>query len=106
VVAFASILVAFMSLNASATADLQFVGAFPVYRGLFLLALQAWLWGVVVWVCEAHHINYVFVLNADTRTALRHQHALMVRSRHNVGALLIWCFCQCGKTCLCDASCD
>ena len=80
VVAFASILVAFMSLNASATADLQFVGAFPVYRGLFLLALQAWLWGVVVWVCEAHHINYVFVLNADTRTALRHQHALMVRA--------------------------
>jgi hypothetical protein len=43
-----------------------------------LFALQAWLWGVIILICERHHINYQFVLDADPRTVLTHQQVFLV----------------------------
>lgn len=80
VVAMLATLTAFLTIDPNVNTIPQFLGAFPVFRGLFLLASAGWLWGGVVAVCERVHINHRFVIDADPRTALTAQQIFLLSS--------------------------
>ncbi len=62
-----------LTLNPAAKTVPRFLAALPVLRGAALFIFTAWMWAAVVYACQQAHVNYVFVLDADPRTALNYQ---------------------------------
>jgi hypothetical protein len=47
-----------------------FTAAFPVFRGVMLITILIWCWGMCVFCYEKYRISYVFILQADPSTHL------------------------------------
>jgi len=48
------------------------VASAPLFRVLFAVTLVLYCWGAVLYACEYYGVNFVFILNADVRSALSH----------------------------------
>ena len=48
-----------------------FYAVFPMYRMIFLIVWHMWLWGIVIFLCRKHRINYPFILQADQSSSLK-----------------------------------
>jgi hypothetical protein len=54
----------------------RLLAVFPLFRFVALIALQMWLWGVVTLTCRRYHINYMFLMDMDTKNSVAYQHVL------------------------------
>jgi hypothetical protein len=50
----------------------EFFSNFPIFRGVSMIILMLWCWGVMVFIYKRYRINYVFIMQFDPRTALGH----------------------------------
>jgi xenotropic and polytropic retrovirus receptor 1 len=46
---------------------------FPVFRGVGLLIVQMWLWGISIYYWTKYRVNFVYIFEFNPRTRLTHQ---------------------------------
>lgn len=88
-----ALIVVFLTINPDTKSTDKFHNAFPIFRGVALFSLQIWAWGIVLYFCQSHHINTVFILDADPRTALSFEHVFFLAANFTLlifVAVLTW----------------
>lgn len=64
-----------------------------VYRGCACMILAGWMWGVNLWVWNKYRINYLYLLELDSRTTMRHSQVFRCRRLSFLGFCVCVCVC-------------
>lgn len=79
-------LIHFVALRTSVVTQLTPV--VPIFRGLFLVILHLWCWGINVWLFHKHRINYQFIFEIDPKSELQFPQIMQVAALLTFGWFL------------------